>query len=262
MSHFATLIFEKEDAVASIILNRPEVLNVYNLQMRDDLFSVFEAIQHDSEIRAVILRGAGEKAFCAGADLSEFLTAPSPLIARQARWARDVWSLFLTAPPPLIAALQGYVLGSGLEMALCCDLRIASEDSRFGLPEVGLGIIPAAGGTQTLPRTIKRGWALEMLLTNRWLSSREAYEIGLVNRVVAKETLLPAAEELAKRIASFDPVAVKYAKKAIVQGLDLSLPEGLDLERRLASHMNNRAEQKLDRGRSCSPPAVREKIKR
>ena len=113
----------------------------------------------NDEIRIVIFKGAGEKAFCAGADLSEFLTAPPPVAARQARFARDIWGLFLSIPQPIIAALHGYVLGSGVEMALCSDIRIASEDVKFGLPEMQLGIIPAAGGTQTLPRTIGQGKA-------------------------------------------------------------------------------------------------------
>ena len=176
MNGFETLIYEKRDAIAYVTLNRPQALNVYNIQMRDDLYQVLGAIKDDPEVRVVIFKGAGEKAFCAGADLSEFLTAPSPVIARQARFGRDVWGLFLSIPQPLIAAVHGYVLGSGIEIALCCDIRIASEDARFGLPEVGLGIIPAAGGTQTLPRTIGRARALEMLLTNRWLTGEEAYD--------------------------------------------------------------------------------------
>ena len=183
-------------------LNRPQALNVYNIQMRDDLYQVLGAIKDDPEVRVVIFRGAGEKAFCAGADLSEFLSAPSPIIARQARFGRDVWSLFLSIPQPLIAAVHGYVLGSGIEIALCCDIRIASEDAKFGLPEVGLGILPAAGGTQTLPRAIGMARALEMLLANRRLSSEEAYATGLVNQVVPKNKLLETAEEMAKKIAS------------------------------------------------------------
>jgi enoyl-CoA hydratase/carnithine racemase len=183
----------------------------------------------------VILKGAGEKAFCAGADLSEFLTAPTPIVARQVRFTRDVWGLFLRVPQPLIAALHGYVLGSGIEIALYCDLRICSEDAKFGLPEVGLGIIPAAGGTQTLPRTIGRARALEMMLTNRWLSAEEACRVGLVNRLVPKRDLLAKAEELARRIASFDPRAVRNAKQAVLRGLNLPLSEGLRLERQLAS---------------------------
>lgn len=244
MGNFKTLIYEKSDSIAYVTLHRPQVLNIYNIQMRDDLYQVLQAIRDDPEVRVAIFKGAGEKAFCAGADLSEFLTAPSPVIARQVRFGRDVWGLFLSIPQPLIAAVHGYVLGSGIEIALCCDIRIASEDARFGLPEVGLGIIPAAGGTQTLPRIIGRGRALEMLLTNRWLTSEEAFQFGLVNRVVPKDKLLDTAGELAKKIASYDPQAVRNAKQAVVRGLDLSLAEGLYLEKMLASEVGYPAARK------------------
>jgi len=220
-----------------VTLNRPEALNVYNIQMRDDLFGVLGAIKDDPEVRVAIFKGAGEKAFCAGADLSEFLTAPSPTVARQVRFSRDVWGLFLSLPQPLIAAVHGFVLGSGIEIALCCDIRIASEDAKFGLPEVGLGIIPAAGGTQTLPRAIGRGKALEMLLTNRWIKGEEALQCGLVNRLVPKDRLLETAEEMAKKIASHNPIAVRNAKRAVVRGLELPLSEGLELEKGLASEL-------------------------
>ena len=237
MSSFETVIYEKADNIAYVTLNRPQVLNAYNVRMRDELYQVLEAIKDDPEIVVAILKGAGEKAFCAGADLSEFLTAPSPTIARQVRWERDIWGLFLSLPQPLIAALHGYVLGSGIEMALCCDIRIASENAQFGLPEVGLGIIPAAGATQTLPRTVGRANALEMLFTGRRIGADEAYEIGLVNRVVPKDKLLSTVEDMARKIASFDPMAIRYAKQAVVRGLDLPLAEGLELERRLASSL-------------------------
>ena len=237
MTAFDTLLYEKQDGVAYVTLNRPEAMNAYNIQMRDDLYQILSAIKDDDEVLVAIFKGAGKKAFCAGADLSEFLSAPSPAVARQVRFERDVWRLFLNIPQPLIAALHGYVLGSGIEIALCCDIRIASEDSRFGMPEVDLGIIPAAGGTQTLPRTVGQGKALEMLLANRWISAEEAYRIGLVNRVVPIDELLKAAEEIAKKIASCNPTAVRYAKQAVVRGLDLSLADGLDLEKRLASRL-------------------------
>jgi len=232
---FETLIYEKKDGIAHVTLNRPESLNVYNIRMRDDLYEVLKAIRDDNEVRVGLFKGAGEKAFCAGADLSEFLTAPPPVSARQVRWQRDIWGLFLNIPQPLIAAIHGYAIGSGVEIALCCDIRIASEDVRFGLPEVGLGIIPAAGGTQTLPRLVGRGKALEILLVNQWTDAAEAYRIGLVNRVVPRENLLRTAEEIAEKIASLDPMAARYAKRAIVKGLDMTLAQGLDLERRLAS---------------------------
>jgi len=234
MSTFKTIIYEKKDNLAYITLNRPEVLNVYNIQMRDELYQLLGAIRDDLEVRVAILKGAGDKAFCAGADLSEFLTAPSPIIARQVRWERDVWGLFLSLPQPVIAALHGYVLGDGIEMALCCDIRIASQNAQFGTPEVGLGIIPAAGGTQTLPRIVGRGKALEMLLTGRRIHAEEAYKAGLVNRVVPRDKLLPTVEEIARKIASYNHIAVRNAKQAVVRGLDLTLNEGLELEKRLA----------------------------
>jgi enoyl-CoA hydratase len=234
MKGFETLIYEKKAGIAQVILNRPAALNVYNIQMRDDLYEVLTAIRDDDEVRVGIFKGSGEKAFCAGADLSEFLTAPPPGAARRIRFNKDVWGLFLSIPQPLIAALHGYVLGSGLEIALCCDMRIASFDTKFGLPEMGLGIIPAAGGTQTLPRTVGRSRALEMLLTNRWLSGPEAFQFHLVNRLVAREALLPTVEEMARRIASFDPAAVRCAKQAVRRGMDMNLREGLHLEKMLA----------------------------
>ena len=240
MSAFETIIYEKQNAVAYITLNRPKVLNVYNIKMRDELYQILGAIKDDPDVSVAILKGAGDKAFCAGADLTEFLTAPSPIIARQVRWERDVWGLFLSLPQPVIVALHGYVLGDGIEMALCCDLRIASQDAQFGTPEVGLGIIPAAGATQTLPRTVGRGKALEMLLTSRRINAEEAYKAGLVNQVVPREKLLPTVEEIARKIASYNQIAVRSAKQAIVRGLDLPLKEGLELEKRLASSVQAR----------------------
>ena len=205
--------------------------------MRDDLYEILSAIKVDDEVRVAVFKGAGDKAFCAGADLTEFLTAPSVVKARRIRAVRNLWRLFLNIPQPLIAALHGYVLGSGMEIALFCDLRIASEDVVFGLPEVGLGIIPGAGGTQTLPRIMGLSWSLDMLLTNRRLKSDEAHRFGLVNRVVPRGELFPVVENIARKIASFNPAAVRKAKEAVLRGSDLSLPDGLDLEKRLASEL-------------------------
>ena len=233
MSDFEVIIYQKQDNIGYVTLNRPEALNAYNLQMRDELYQVLGAIRDDPEVMVAIFRGAGERAFCAGADLTEFLTAPSPVVARQVRWERDVWGLFLGIAKPLIAALHGYVLGSGIEIALCCDIRIASEDAQFGLPEVGLGIIPAAGGSQTLPRMIGRAGAQEILLSGRWISAEEAHRLKLVNRVVSRADLLPEAERLANKIKSYSPLAVSCAKQAIARGLGLSLEQGLELEARL-----------------------------
>jgi enoyl-CoA hydratase/carnithine racemase len=236
MSGFNTAIFEKTDwGLAYVTLNRPQALNAFSVQMRDDLYEILTAIRQDDEIRAVIFKGAGDKAFCAGADLREFLTAPSAAKARKIRAIRDLWRLFLRVPQPMIAALHGYVLGSGIEIGLFCDLRVASEDAIFGLPEVGLGILPGAGGTQTLPRIMGMAGALDMLLTGRRLNGQEALQMGLINQLVPRPELLKTAEAMAHAIASFDPVVVRNAKQAVIKGLDMSLSQGLDLEWRLAT---------------------------
>ena len=202
MQEFETIIYEKNNGIGLVTLNRPKALNVYNLKMRDELYQVLSAMKADPDVMVVIFKGAGEKAFCAGADLTEFLTAPSPVIARRVRWERDVWGLFLSLPQPVIAALHGYVLGSGIEMALCCDLRIASEDVKFGVPETKLGIIPAAGGTQTLPRIVGRAKALEALMTGEMIEAGEACKVGLVNKVVPRDELFASTEDLARKIMS------------------------------------------------------------
>jgi enoyl-CoA hydratase len=201
--------------------------------MRDELYEILGAIKDDSEVDVVILKGAGEKAFCAGADLTEFLTAPPPVFARQARFERDVWGRFLSVEQPVIAAVHGYVLGSGIEMSLCCDIRLASDDARFGLPEPGLGIIPAAGGSQTLPRTIGPAPALEILLSGRWIDAKEALKVKLVNRVLPRAELYNEAEKLAKKIQFFNKEAVRAIKQSVWRGLDLPLEEALELETRL-----------------------------
>ena len=221
MGGFETILYAKSRRLAYITLNRPQVLNIYNVRMRDELYEALSAVKADSDIHAVILKGAGEKAFCVGADLTEFLSAPSPTAARHVRWQRDVWGLFLSLPQPVIAALHGYVFGSGIEMAMCCDIMVAADDCIFGLPEVALGIIPAAGATQTMPRAIGPGYALDLLLTGRRISSQEALDMKLVNRVVARSNLLAEVEALAEKIAAFDQRAVRDIKKAVNRALDL-----------------------------------------
>lgn len=234
MSGFGTIIYEKHGGTAIITLNRPQVLNRYNINMRDELYAVLSAIRDDPDVQVIIINGSGERAFCVGADLTEFGTAPSPIIARQVRWERDVWGLFDSLEQPIIAALHGYVLGSGVEIALLCDIRIASNDAVFGVPEVALGMIPAAGGSQTLPRAIGIGKALQLLLSCEYIDSEEALRIGLVNRLVSREELMSTAEMIALRIKSNNNVAMRYAKKAIKRGRDLPLGQGLALERSIA----------------------------
>jgi enoyl-CoA hydratase/carnithine racemase len=240
MSAFETIIFEKNEGVAYITLNRPQALNAYSVQMRDDLYEVLSAIKIDNEVRVAVFKGSGDKAFCAGADLKEFLTAPSIVKARRIRIVRDLWGLFLKVPQPIVAALHGYVLGSGMEIALFCDLRIASHDVIFGLPEMELGIIPGAGGTQTLPRVIGLGNSLDMLLTGRRLDGKEALDRGLVNQLVPRERLIQTVDAIAKKIASFDPVVVRNLKQAVVRGADMPLDHGLELEWILAREATSR----------------------
>ncbi|MBN1190518.1 MAG: enoyl-CoA hydratase/isomerase family protein [Dehalococcoidales bacterium] len=237
MSDFETIIFDKSNSIARITLNRPSALNAYSIKMRDELFEVLGAVNEDPEVHVVLIKGAGEKAFCAGADLTEFLTAPPPVFARRARFDRDIWVRFINIQKPFIAALHGYVLGSGIEMSLCCDIRLCAEDARFGLPEVTLGIIPAAGGSQTLPRMIGSSAALDILLTGRWLNAEEALKLKLVNRVIPRPALLQQAEELAEKLSRLNPDAASCAKQAITRGLEMSLEDGLKLEKRLGDRL-------------------------
>ncbi len=230
MSLWESIILEKVGDLAWVTLNRPQVLNAYNIKMRDELYEVLAHVESDPEVLAVIFRGAGERAFCAGADLTEFGSAPSQAIARQVRFERDVWSRFINVSKPLIAAVHGYCLGSGMEIALCCDLRIASSDAQFGLPEPGLGMIPAAAGTQTLPRVTGRARALMALLAAERIDAMEAYRVGLVNRVVPKESLFEEATALGTGLASLDPAVLRLAKETVNRGLDTTLEQGLKIE--------------------------------
>ena len=234
MNGFETIAYEKDDAgVARLTLRRPDVLNAVNLQMRDELWSAFEAFRDDPDARVLILRGGG-RAFSAGADISEFGTTPSFVEARRARHERDLWGLLLHLSKPTIAAVHGHALGAGCEMSLLCDLRVASDDAQFGLPEVSLGYIPSAGGTQTLPRTIPPGVALSMILSGDPIDAREAYRLGLVQRVVPRDQLDSAADAWARTLAQRSPQVLSFAKEAVLRGLDLSLADGLALESRLA----------------------------
>ena len=227
----STILYDKDNSgVVRLTLNRPDKLNAVHLTMRDELWSAFESFRDDPDARVLVLRGAGD-AFSAGADISDFGTAPSYVEARRARHERDLWSLLLHMPKPTIAAVHGYALGAGCEMALLCDLRVAADDARFGLPEVSLGYIPSAGGTQTLPRTVPPGVALHMILSGDSIDAQEAWRRKLVQR----DQLDAAANEWAVALATRPPLALSYAKEAVLRGLDLSLADGLALETRLAA---------------------------
>ena len=233
MPPYETILFGKRDAVAHISLNRPDSLNAYNVQMRDDFSEALSAVQEDEEVAVLIISGQG-RAFCAGADLTEFGTAPSQVAARRARWQRDVWGQLNDLRIPVIAAIHGYCIGSGVEIALLCDLRIAAEDAVFAMPEVHLGMIPAAGGSQTLPRNCGTSAAMDLLLTGRRLTVDEALELGLITRKTPQNRLEETAWNLAAELVKWADPSLNYTKTAIRKGLDLRLAEGLELEDRLA----------------------------
>ena len=226
------VLYEKDATVAVVSLNRPRQLNAYNVAMRDELHAVLHAIEDDPEVRVMILRGEGQS-FSTGGDVSEFGSAPSPVRAREVRWLRDNWGLLSQLPQPTIAAVHGYTAGGGLEMALLCDMCLAADDAVFFLPETGLGMIPGVGGTQTAPRAIGLGRALDLVLTGKRLDAGEALKIGLVNRVVPRRALLTAAKSLAYTLCRHRPRTVRLAKRAVRRGTDLGLADGLRLERRL-----------------------------
>lgn len=232
----AAVIYHKENSLAIVSLNRPKVFNAYNVEMRDGLYETLHAVGDDPEVRVMILRGEGP-AFSTGGDVSEFGSAPSPVGAREIRWRRDVWGTLLSLPQPTIAAVHGFTVGGGMEMALLCDLCIAADDTVFFLPETGLGMIPGVAGTQTAPRAIGLGRALDMVLTGKRVNAEQALQIGLTNRVVPREALLATAKTLATSLARHDPRLLALAKRAVRQGLDLPLAEGLGLEWRLFSRL-------------------------
>jgi len=232
------LLYEKPaEGIARLTLNRPDVLNAMNMAVRDELWSALLAVRDDPEVRVVLFRGAGERAFSAGADISEFGTAPSYAEARRARQDRDVWGLMLSVMKPMVAAIHGYAYGAGCELSLLCDIRIASEDAMFALPEVTLGYIPSAGGTQTLPRSIAPGIAREMVLSGEPIDARRALAIGLVSRVVPLERLEGEAMDIAAKLASLPADAVRAAKEAIVRGAGLPLDQALRWEAMIAARL-------------------------
>lgn len=230
------ILYERgDDGIAWITLNRPEVHNAVNMAMRDQLWDALHALRDDPDARVAVFRGAGERAFSAGADISEFGTAPSYVEARRARRERDVWGLMLEIAKPLVAAVHGYAFGAGCEMALLCDIRIASEDATFALPEVTLGYIPSAGGTQTLPRAVPPGIAREMIYAGEPIDARRALAAGLVTRLVPRARLHDEAAAVAAKLAALPPAAVRAAKEAMTRGAGMPLEAALRIESAIAA---------------------------
>ena len=230
----SSVIYECDGSVATIILNRPGQINAFNVAMRDDLYQTIRLFNDDPAAKVAIIRGSGTKGFCAGADLSEFGTAPSQVVARSVRWERDLWGMFMSIQKPIIASLHGHVIGSGIEIAALCDIRVAADNCRFSMPEVALGMIPAAGGTQTLARLIGVARAMDMILTNRSLGSSEARKIGLIDRVVPICDIVSEAGAIAASLALVDQNVLHSLKRSVLDGAGLPLSEAMTLEGRIA----------------------------
>jgi len=220
---------EREAAIAIIQLNRPQVLNALNLQVMDEVLSALDELEADDSVRCVVITG-NERAFAAGADIKEMAEATTVEMLQRDQFAK--WDRIRRFKKPLIAAVSGYALGGGNELAMLCDMIVASETAQFGQPEINIGVMPGAGGTQRLTRAVGKAMAMEMVLTGRMLSAKEALQYGLVNRVVPIEVYLQEAKRLAQQIAEKSPIALQLAKEAVNKAFDVPLQEGLLYERK------------------------------
>jgi enoyl-CoA hydratase len=227
---FENLLFEKKGTIAYVTVNRPKVLNALNMATMEELRRVFHAIKQDDEVRVVILTGSGEKAFIAGADISELARQDAVQGKEYTHRGQSVLNLIENLGKPVIACVNGFALGGGCEIAMACTMRLASENAKLGQPEVKLGIIPGYGGTQRLPRLVGKGIAMQLVLAGEMISAQEAHRIGLVNEVLATAELIPRAEAIAQKIIANAPLAVQYAMDAVNKGVEMTLQEGLYLE--------------------------------
>jgi enoyl-CoA hydratase/carnithine racemase len=226
----ANVLYEKKDTIAYVTVNRPKVLNALNTPTWKDLRIAFEDAQKDVAVRGVILTGAGDKAFIAGADIGELAQATAVDAERSSRFGQEVLDLVENLGKPVIAAVNGFALGGGCETAMACTIRISVDNAKFGQPEIMLGLVPGGGGTQRLPRLVGKGRALQLILSGEMISAQEAYRIGLVNEVVPAADLITRAEAILRKIASNAPVAVKFALDATNKGSETTMSEGLLLE--------------------------------
>lgn len=224
------VLYEKKATVAYVTVNRPRVLNALNHRTWADLRAAFEDARDDAEVRGVILTGTGEKAFIAGADISELAQVTAVEAERSSSFGQAVLNLVENLGKPVIAAINGFALGGGCETAMACTIRIAAENAKFGQPEVKLGLLPGGGGTQRLPRLVGKGRALQLILSGETIDAAEAYRIGLVNEVVPLANLVARAEAILKQILANAPVAVKYSIEAVNKGLETPQDEGLLIE--------------------------------
>ena len=227
---YKTLIYEKKENIGLLTINRPEKMNAISNELTSELRQFLDEVENDEELRVLIITGKGDKAFIAGADIKELVDRDARMGRRVSHERQEIFSRIENLQIPVIAAVNGYALGGGLELALACSIRICSERAQFGAPEVKLGIIPGDGGTQRLPRLIGLGRAMEMILTGDFIDAQEAFRIGLVNKVFPHEELMEKAMELAQKIASRPPLAVRYAKEAVNRSQEGDTASGFALE--------------------------------
>ena len=228
--NYKTLLYEKEDGIGIVTINRPASLNALNGEVYTELYELFQEIEKDDEVRVVIITGSGQKAFAAGSDIVEMQPQSSTEINSFTEKARIASDRIYTLSKPVIAAINGYALGGGCELTMCCDLRIASENARFGQPEINVGVIPGAGGTQRLTRLIGITRAKELLYTGDMIDAKTALNMGLVNKVVPSDSLMAETKELAKKLLTKSSRILSLVKIAATSGANMSLPDGLDLE--------------------------------
>jgi enoyl-CoA hydratase len=248
MTEFQNIKLEKKNQIAYITIDRPKVLNALNMATMQEIKQAFADAKQDVDVRVVILTGAGEKAFVAGADIGE-LSQHTPVSAKEyTHQGQAILDAIENLGKPVIACINGFALGGGCELAMACTLRLASENAKLGQPEVKLGLIPGYGGTQRLPRLVGKGVAMQLVLTGEMISAQEAHRIGLVNEVVPAGELIARAEAIAAKIIANAPLAIQYAIEAVNHGLDLTLADGCSWRRRCSA--------------SAAPPKTRTKARK
>ncbi len=229
MAEYENILVEQEDGVAVVRLNRPKVLNALSGPLMTELVEALEGLDADRAVRCIVLTG-NERAFAAGADIAEMADASAVEMMQRNQFER--WERIRKVRTPIVAAVSGFALGGGCELAMMCDMIVASESARFGQPEILIGVIPGAGGTQRLTRTVGKALAMEIVLTGRQITAREAHAAGLINRVVPNELCLESAVQLAREVAARSPIAVMLGKDAVLKAFDTTLEAGLDAERK------------------------------
>jgi enoyl-CoA hydratase/carnithine racemase len=227
---FENILYEEKGAIAYVTVNRPKVLNALNMATMEELRRAFHGIKGNPALRAILLTGAGDKAFIAGADIGELAKNDAVAAKEYTHRGQSVLNLIENCGKPVIACINGFALGGGCEIALACTMRLASENAKLGQPEVKLGIIPGYGGSQRLPRLVGKGLGMQLLLSGEMIGAQEAYRIGLVNEVTSSAELIARAESIAQKIIANAPLAVQWAMEAVNRGMEMTLAEGLYLE--------------------------------